>query len=82
MSQVTVGQTINFTWGEQFCHSVTVVPMGLVTPNLMESNPNLSRPSGLNDTKPLSFDEPGVFLYYCEHHWPAGMVGVVFVTAP
>ena len=84
LTQVTAGQTVNFTWDDRYCHSVTLVPDGLAPPNLMETNPILSKASvvlGVDfDSTQIKFPEPGIYGYYCEHHWPVGMIGMVVVT--
>jgi plastocyanin len=89
-TQIAAGQSVTWTWGDIYCHSVTEGlvsgsgPRQLVPPAFTTrgtgANPLVS-PEGTNNSFTTVFNQPGVYRYYCDHHVTAGMEGVVIVTA-
>ena len=80
VTTIKAGESVTFTWGDPYCHSVT---LGTYGTDLGATNPNLRSPDPLNpsnNTITLTFPTAGQYSYYCEHHWPIGMRGVINVT--
>ena len=90
VTHVVAGQAVTWTWGDTFCHSVTEgvfgaqsygVPQQVPSPSFTThgSSNVLAEPDGLNNSFTHTFDQPGVYHYYCDHHVEVGMQGVVVV---
>ena len=88
---VPAGSSLTWTWNSAHCHSVkasggqfysgfhypTTVPTspagvpGFFDYPVLESNPTLSYS--------ITFTDPGIYTYFCEHHQAIGMNGIVIV---
>lgn len=80
---VSVGETVNWQWLADHCHSVTFVSSN--APPSTEggttfNDESLVRMNGAgNDSFTATFEDPGTFSYFCEHHASLGMTGTVVV---
>lgn len=80
---ISAGETVNWQWLADHCHSVTFVrndappsTEGSTTFN-DESLVRMDGPG--NDSFSATFVDPGTFSYFCEHHASVGMIGKVVV---
>lgn len=90
VTHITAGQSVTWTWGDTFCHSVTEgifgaqsygIPQQVPPPSFTTHGTTnvLAEPDGTNNSFTHTFDQPGVYQYYCDHHVEVGMKGVVIV---
>ena len=90
VTHIVAGQSVTWTWGDTFCHSVTEGVFGAQSYGVAQQVPPpaftthgtnnvLAEPDGLNNSFTHTFVQPGVYHYYCDHHVEVGMQGVVVV---
>jgi plastocyanin len=93
VSHVAAGDSVTWTWGDTYCHSVTEGVFGgqsygvspqVPAPSFTTRGTNnvLAEPDGVNNSFTYTFLEPGVYHYYCDHHVEVGMQGTVIVDGP
>ena len=96
VTHIKAGEAVRWSWNSAHCHSVDgrmdapsfysgfhypihppaapeLLP-GVVDYPIPDPTPTL--------TFVHTFDTPGTFLYFCEHHVEIGMIGLVIVDAP
>lgn len=74
---VSVGDTV--TWVNSQGSHDTVSGSGGVPSGLWNSNDQYGRLMRLNERFSFTFNQPGVFPYYCTPHWTFGMNGTIEV---
>ena len=90
VTHIVAGQSVTWTWGDTFCHSVTEGVFGAQSYGVAQQVPPpsftthgtsnvLAEADGLNNSFTHTFDQPGAYHYYCDHHVEVGMQGVVVV---
>jgi plastocyanin len=90
VTHIKTGESVTWTWGDPFCHSVTEGAIGAQSYGVAPQVPApsftthgtsnvLVEPDGANNSFTHTFDQPGVYQYYCDHHVEVGMKGVVVV---
>jgi plastocyanin len=93
VTHVKAGDSVTWTWGDTFCHSVTEGVFGGQSYGVQQQVPPpsfttrgtsnvLAEPDGANNSFTYTFDQPGVYHYYCDHHVEVGMQGTVIVDGP
>lgn len=83
-TSVSTGETVNWQWLADHCHSVRFVSSNAPVPGTEGgttfNNENLVRMNGLgNDSFSVTFNQSGTYSFFCEHHAALGMTGAVVV---
>jgi plastocyanin len=90
VTHIKAGDSVTWRWDDTFCHSVTEglagaqsygVAQQVPAPSFTTHGTNnvLAEPDGANNSFSHTFDQPGVYKYYCDHHIEVGMQGTVVV---
>jgi len=90
VTHIKAGESVTWRWDDTFCHSVTEGAFGAQSYGVAQQVPPpsftthgtnnvLAEPDGANNSFTHTFDQPGVYKYYCDHHIEVGMQGTVIV---